>query len=117
EANARLLLGDPEGAAAPTDETLAVGRAQAASSLVQGLGARARAEAMAGDWSAAAAAVDEAVGVADAHWLDDRPAYGPVRATMSLVHARTGRCTTAVAARAPALALVERLDDVTPFIS
>jgi LuxR family maltose regulon positive regulatory protein len=117
EANARALLGDIEGCAHAAAETLTIGRAHGMSALAQGLAVQARLDAMSGAWTAAAAAIDEAIAIAEEQWFDERPAFGVVYATASLVHARNGRRDRARETRFVAIPLVRRLDDVTPFLA
>lgn len=113
---ARHLLGETERGRERTETAIALGRVHLHPVVAQGLAMRARAEVIEGDWIAAARSIDEAMEVVEEHWLGERPAIGQVIGAAALVHAKVGRTDRADEERIRGRRLIERQDDVLPFL-
>lgn len=110
-----LMLGDTERAEPYIEAAVAIGSAGLQPAQAQALANRARRDAYLGDLPAARRAVDEAIGIAEANWLTERPTVGFVFASSTLVHALVGIPTVAAEHRAQAVALLDRLEGMSPF--
>jgi len=116
ESHTALLLGDWDGARTASDEAIARGRQGLAASYCHGLSNRARLASIDGDLELCDRSVEELRGNIREHWLDERPAMGLARSFVALHLARRGLAAAADEERRRTLPLIERLEDVTPFV-
>ena len=108
-------LGDWDEARPRTDDAIRIGRVGLVAAQVHGLATVARIDAARDDWVAAGEGIDVALDLIDEHGLEDRPAMTSVYSIAALVDARR-KSPGADALRDHAVALLERLEDVTPFV-